>query len=151
MDIDNHKYSQLVKSASKNTKTYKTLPAAFIVGGLICAIGEALRLFFLSMNLDTITASAWVSVILILATAILTGVGLFDNIAKVAGAGSFVPITGFANSIVSPALEFKTEGFILGMAAKMFVIAGPVIVYGTTASIVFGIIYYLIKLWGVMS
>ena len=146
MQISNEEYQDLTKQASPNTKSYKTIPSAFAIGGLICAFGETLRLIFTSMGLDKTKAGGWVSIILIFITALLTGLGWFHKIAKVAGAGSFVPITGFANSVVSPALEFKTEGMVLGLGAKMFVIAGPVIVYGTLASIVYGIIYYILQL-----
>ncbi len=144
MKLSNQEYGELTKSASAGTKPYKTLPAAFLIGGLICALGEAMRQGFLSMGLDTLTAGSWVSIILVFVTAVLTGLGWFHKIAKVAGAGTFVPITGFANAVVSPALEFQTEGMVLGLGAKMFVIAGPVIVYGTVASVVYGLLYYLI-------
>lgn len=150
MKISNEEYSKMVDEVSKPSKVYKTFPLAFLVGGIICTIGEILRLTFIHFNLDKISANNWVSVTLIFLTALLTGLGLFEKIAKFGGAGCFVPITGFANSVVSPALEFKTEGFVLGLAAKMFVIAGPVIVYGTLASVVYGIIYFVLKLMGVM-
>lgn len=147
MKIAKEEYSEMVKQASPNTKSYKNLPLAFLFGGLICAFGEVLRQWFVAGGLGRTEAGSWVSIILIIITALLTGIGWFDDIAKVAGAGTFVPITGFANSVVSPALEFKTEGMVLGLGAKMFVIAGPVIVYGTVASVVYGLIDYLIKIF----
>ncbi len=147
LKISTKEYDALVKQASPNSKSYKNLPMAFLIGGLICTIGELLRQWFTAVGMDKTEAGAWVSVILVLVTAILTGIGWFDKIAKVAGAGTFVPITGFANSVVSPAIEFKTEGMVLGLGAKMFVIAGPVIVYGTIASVIFGVIYYIIQLF----
>ena len=121
---------------------------SFLFGGLICSFGEALRFLFLNFSLNEKDASACVSFVLIMITAILTGLGLFHKIAKIAGAGTFVPITGFANSVISSALEFKTEGFILGVGAKIFVIAGPVIVYGTLASVICGLVFYFIGLLG---
>lgn len=146
MQISKKEYSELTKQVSPNTKAYKTIPCAFAIGGLICALGEAMRLTFTHFGLDKIQTGAWVSTILIFLTALLTGLGWFHKIAKVAGAGTFVPITGFANSVVSPAIEFKTEGMVLGLGAKMFIIAGPVIVYGTLASVIYGCIYYIFQL-----
>ena len=141
-------YGQLVKKMSPNSPIYKTFPLAFLIGGTICCVGEAFRLWFVSINMSKEESGIWVSVILIFITAILTGLGIFHKIAKFGGAGTFVPITGFANSVVSPALEFQTEGFILGVSSKMFIIAGPVIVYGTIASMVSGIVSYIINCCG---
>ena len=109
-------------------------------------MGEIIKKFFIFIGADKDSAAAFVSVSLILLSALLTSLGVYDKIAKHAGAGTAVPITGFANAVVSPAIEFKAEGFILGMAAKMFVIAGPVIVYGTVASVIYGLIYWVSKL-----
>ena len=120
---------------------------AFLIGGLICAIGEVI-FQLVQGNLKEKTARLTVSVVLIGVTVILTGLQVFDNIAKHAGAGTLVPITGFANSVVAPAIEFKAEGFVLGLGAKMFIIAGPVLVYGITASAVYGLILYLFSLIG---
>ena len=142
MSISNQQYDQMVKTSSPPSKSTRNIPIAFLVGGIICAIGQVVLKIFENYNFDKVSASAWVSIILILASAILTGFGLYEKIANYAGAGTLVPITGFANSVVSPALESKTEGYVLGVGAKVFTIAGPVILYGTAASIVYGLIYY---------
>ncbi len=142
MSISNQQYDQMVKTASPPSKSTRNIPIAFLVGGIICAIGQAVLKIFENYNFDKVSAGAWVSIILILASAILTGFGLYEKIANYAGAGTLVPITGFANSVVSPALESKTEGYVLGVGAKVFTIAGPVILYGTVASIVYGLVYY---------
>ncbi len=126
---------------------YKTIPMAFAVGGLICCIGEAFLNMYTYFGLDETAAGSWTSITLIFLSALFTGLKLYDRIAQHAGAGTLVPITGFANSVVSPALDFKSEGYVLGLGAKMFVIAGPVIVYGISASIVYGIIYYCTTLF----
>ena len=121
----------------------KDLINAFLFGGAISCLGQALRTLYLMTSMTITEAKTLVSVTLIAITAILTILGVFDNIAKVAGAGTFVPITGFANSVVSPALEFKAEGHILGTGAKMFNLAGPVIVYGCGAASLYGLIYWI--------
>jgi stage V sporulation protein AC len=139
-------YDQMVKKASPNTKSYKTIPYAFLIGGLICVIGQLLLELFLYLDLSKSIATTFVSISLIFLSALLTGLNVYDNIARYGGAGTLVPITGFANAVVSPALEFKSEGYVLGLGAKMFVIAGPVIVYGTLASVLYGIIVYIFKL-----
>ena len=141
-------YLKYVEETTKRADVKKTFLFSFLFGGLICSFGEALRFLFLNFSLNEKDASACVSFVLIMITAILTGLGLFHKIAKIAGAGTFVPITGFANSVISSALEFKTEGFILGVGAKIFVIAGPVIVYGTLASVICGLVFYFIGLLG---
>lgn len=148
MKPSNKEYDNLVKKASPPSKSYITIPMAFLIGGFICVIGQALGDLYKLGGLDQKSAMRLVSVTLIFISALLTGLKLYDNIAKVAGAGTLVPITGFANAMVSPALEFKTEGYILGLGAKLFTIAGPVIVYGVSASVIYGIIYYFIGLWG---
>ena len=116
---------------------------AFLIGGAICTLGEIFLNIFTKFGCAKESAGAWASIILILLSAILTGFGLYEKIAKHAGAGTLVPITGFANAVVSSALESKSEGFILGVGAKIFTIAGPVILYGTTASVIYGLVYYL--------
>ena len=119
---------------------------AFVFGGGICCFGEVLKYFYTRLGLNTDEVKLAVCATLIIITAILTGSGIFDKIAKHAGAGTAVPITGFANSVVSPAVEFKAEGFVLGVGAKLFTIAGPVIVYGVSASVVYGLIYWITSL-----
>lgn len=147
MNISNQEYGELAKRHSPPSAMYKTIPLAFAIGGGICVIGEALLNMFQYLGLDPDEAGMWTSMLLIFMSAILTGLKLYDRIAQHAGAGTLVPITGFANSVVSPALDFKSEGFVLGLGAKMFVIAGPVIVYGISASVVYGIIYYITTLF----
>ena len=143
---DNERYKQLVHSTTKKSPIVKDCIKAFLFGGGICCFGQALKTLYGMTSLNEKEIRLAVSVTLIVITAILTGSGVFDKIAKHAGAGTAVPITGFANAVVSPAIEFKAEGFILGMAAKMFVIAGPVIVYGTVASVIYGVIYWITTL-----
>ena len=133
----------MYKEASKGTKWWVTIPKAFLFGGLICVIGQSLMDMYLYLGLSKDNASMSVSITLIFLSALLTGLGWYDRIAKHAGAGTLVPITGFANSVAAPALEFKTEGYILGLGAKIFIISGPVILYGTLASVLYGLIYYL--------
>ena len=135
----------MAKKASPPSPSWKNIPLAFLIGGAICVGGQLLLTLYKSLGLDKDQASLGVSVSLIACSALLTGLGLFDKIAKYAGAGTLVPITGFANSVVSPALEFKSEGMILGLGAKLFVISGPVILYGVTASWLYGIIYCFLK------
>ena len=120
---------------------------AFLVGGIICVIGQFFINYYTKLGLDQDAAGTAASMTLVVISATLTGLSLYDNIAKFAGAGTLVPITGFANSIAAPAVEFKTEGFILGVGAKMFTIAGPVIVYGLSASVIYGIVYWIITLF----
>ena len=119
---------------------------AFWIGGLICTIGQVFLNFYINIGLDKDMAGTAASMTLVALSALLTGLSLYDNIARHAGAGTLVPITGFANSVAAPAVEFKTEGFILGVGAKMFTIAGPVIVYGVSASVVYGLIYWIIQM-----
>lgn len=140
-------YSQLVKETSQNSKSYLNIPKAFLIGGLICTLGQLLLNLYMYLGADKETAFTLVSVTLVFLSALFTGLDIYDNIAKHGGAGTLVPITGFANAVAAPAIEFKTEGFILGLGAKMFIIAGPVIVYGTLASVLYGIILYIFKLY----
>ena len=136
-------YGKLVEETSPNSPIGKDCLLAFVVGGAICTIGQFFTNYYAKLGLDKDAAGTAASMTLVLISAILTGLSLYDDIAKYAGAGTLVPITGFANSIAAPAVEFKTEGFILGVGAKMFTIAGPVIVYGLAASVVYGFIYWL--------
>ena len=141
---DPRHYSWLTDQLSPNSKMGSELFRAFWVGGLICAIGQGISdigVHFL--NMAARDASTLASITLIFLTAILTGIGVFDKIGKYAGAGSFVPITGFANAMVAPALEFRREGLVTGVGAKLFTIAGPVLVYGIGASVLYGVIYAL--------
>ena len=144
---DKNKYSQMVKKASPPSPKIKDFIWAFTVGGFICTIGQLLLEWFTSMDLPEKVVKMLVPSALIFLAALLTGLGLFDKIAKHAGAGTLVPITGFSNAVVSPAIEFKNEGYILGVGAKMFTIAGPVIVYGVSASVVYGLIYWITTLF----
>lgn len=144
MDLSNQEYDALVRVKAQPSPLWKDLAWAFCVGGGICAVGQGLLEWYQSLGLEREQAGTAVSVTLILAAALLTGLGLFDKIAKRAGAGTLVPITGFANAMVSPALEFKSEGLITGTAAKLFVVAGPVLVFGISASVVYGLILLLL-------
>ena len=133
-------YNEYVNKKSPNSPILKDCFNAFWVGGLICVIGQFIMDFFMYKGLDNTSASTVTSISLILITAILSGLNLFNRIGKFAGAGSLVPITGFANSIVSPAMEYKSEGYIMGVGGKMFTVAGPVLVYGISTSVIIGII-----------
>lgn len=147
MNISNQEYGELTKKRSPNSKMYKTLPKAFLIGGTICTLGEGLLNLYGYLGLDEEKAGMLTSMTLVFLSALLTGLEIYDRIAQHGGAGTLVPITGFANAVVSPAIDFKSEGYVLGLGAKMFVIAGPVIVYGITASVLYGIIYYLVGLF----
>lgn len=145
MDMSNKKYNEMVKKASPKSPIIIDCIKAFLIGGTICCFGQVLYGLYnyLGMNYDE--TRSMVSVTLIVITAILTGIGVFDRIAKHAGAGTIVPITGFANSVVSPALEYKSEGFIMGTGANIFKISGPVILYGTAAAMIYGLVYFIIE------
>ena len=136
-------YSKLVKEMSPHSPLGKDCLFAFLIGGVICTLGQALLNGYQALGLDSEQSATAVSMTLVALSALLTGLSLYDNIAKYAGAGTLVPITGFANAVSSAAIEFKTEGFILGVGAKMFTIAGPVIVYGVSASVIYGLIYWI--------
>ena len=139
----NDNYLKLVNAISPKTKELRSLLRAFAVGGFICCIGQAVRYGFeYGLGLKGDELASFVSLVMIFMGAFLTGLGVYDRIGKFAGGGSIVPITGFANSVVSPAMEFKTEGYIYGVAAKMFVIAGPIIVFGVASSVLVGLVYY---------
>ncbi len=136
-------YGKLIKNMAPKSPLGKDCLNAFWIGGLICCIGQLIMNGYAALGLDKTDSGTATSMTLVALSAFLTGLSLYDNIAKHAGAGTLVPITGFANSIAAPAVEFKTEGFILGVGAKMFTIAGPVIVYGVSASVVYGLIYWI--------
>ncbi len=144
---ENKKYQQKVDQYSPKSPVFKNVISAFLIGGLICTIGQGILMLIKMADVGAEQATAWTPIIMVFLGALLTGIGWYDNIAKYAGAGTLVPITGFANAIVSPALEYKTEGYITGVAAKMFIIAGPVIVYGIVSSTILGLIRYLIGVW----
>ena len=146
MEVSKKEYGKMVKESAPPSPIVKNCIWAFSVGGAICAFGQLLLHWFESMPIKLDDAKTLVSVTLIFITAVLTGLGIFDKIAKHAGAGTVVPITGFANAVVSPAIEYKAEGFVLGVGAKMFTIAGPVIVYGVVSSVIYGIIYWITTL-----
>ena len=139
-------YGKLVKDLSPKSPIWKDCLNAFWIGGLICAIGQAIMNGYLALGLSKDDAGTAMSMTLVALSALLTGLSLYDDIAKHAGAGTLVPITGFANAIAAPAVEFKTEGFVLGVGAKIFTIAGPVILYGTAASVVYGMIYWILTM-----
>ena len=139
-------YGKLVQEMSPNSPIWKDCINAFWIGGLICTLGQVLVNWYGSLGLSKTDAGTAGSMTLVALSALLTGLSLYDNIAKHAGAGTLVPITGFANAVAAPAVEFKTEGFVLGVGAKMFTIAGPVIVYGVSASVVYGFIYWIWKM-----
>lgn len=143
MKMTNDEYKDYTDSHAPRSKAGLNMLRAFLVGGAICLVGQALTDIFMALGVDKETACAGCSISLVFLGALLTGLGIYDDMAKFAGAGTLVPITGFANSVVAPALEFKTEGFVLGTAAKMFIISGPVIVYGISASVVYGLLYIL--------
>ena len=140
MNMSKKEYNRYVARLAQKSPLGKDLLRSFLVGGLICVIGQLILNGFTALDLSEQDAAAVTSVSLVFLSAVLTGLSVYDDIAKFAGAGTLVPITGFANAVVSPAIEFKAEGFVTGMAAKMFIIAGPVIVYGTVASVLYGLI-----------
>ena len=140
-------YGELVKEMSPKSPMGRDCFNAFWIGGLICTLGQVFLNLYTNFGLDKTDAGTAASMTLVALSALLTGLSLYDNIAKHAGAGTLVPITGFANAIAAPAVEFKTEGFVLGVGAKMFTIAGPVIVYGVSASVVYGLIYWITTLF----
>ena len=139
-------YDALVKELAPKSPIWKDCLKAFVIGGLICTLGQGIMNGYQALGLEQEQAGTFMSMTLIALSALLTGLSLYDDLAKHAGAGTLVPITGFANSIAAPAVEYKTEGFILGVGAKMFTIAGPVIVYGTAASVVYGLVYWITTL-----
>ena len=146
--MDSNTKKELIKKHSPGSTLFKNSALAFIFGGIICVIGEILFTLYMELTGDKEKTSALVTVTLIFAAALLTALGLFDRIAKHAGAGTLVPVTGFSNAVVSEAMDSKSEGFILGVGAKIYTVAGPVILYGITSGVIYGIIYYF---WGVVK
>lgn len=144
MEMTNEEYKEYAEKHAPRSPVGKNCLSAFLVGGLICCVGQFINQLYTMAGLDTQSAATADSITMVFLGVLLTALGLYDDIAKRAGAGTLVPITGFANSVTAPALEFKTEGFITGTAAKMFIIAGPVIVYGVSASVIYGLILCLI-------
>ena len=142
--MNDKQYARLEKDKSPKSPIEKDSLFAFASGGLICTLGQFLLNRYTGLSLEKQDAAAWVSITLVGLSALLTGLSVYDDIAKYAGAGTLVPITGFSNAVAASAVEFQTEGFILGVGAKMFTIAGPVIVYGLSASVVYGIIYWIV-------
>lgn len=145
MNITPELYSEMSRQASPKSRSIVNVPVAFCTGGAICAIGQIITAILKNYGLDKLSAGTWTSIILVGLSALLTGFGLYERLAKHAGAGTLVPITGFSNAISSSAIEAKSEGFILGVGAKIFTIAGPVILYGCSASVVYGLIYYFFQ------
>ena len=140
MNMSPKEYNRYVARLAKKSPLGKDLLNSFLIGGLICVIGQLILNGYTALGLSEQDAAAATSVSLVFLSAVLTALSVYDDLAKIAGAGTLVPITGFANAVVSPAIEFKAEGFVTGMAAKIFIIAGPVIVYGTVASVLYGVI-----------
>lgn len=140
------KYEILAKETKPKPKYLKNIFFAFVVGGVICTIGQVILNLLIYYGVPESEAKEWLPIIMIFIGALLTGFGVYDRIANFGGAGTVVPITGFSNAVVSPAIEFKKEGFVFGVAAKMFTIAGPVLVYGIGTSVLIGLIYYFLQL-----
>ncbi len=145
MDMSPQEYQAYIKERAPKSPIWKDTALAFLIGGAICVLGQLILDGYRSLGLDKADAGTATSVTLIFLAALTTGLNLYNSLARFAGAGTLVPITGFANSVVSPAIEFKKEGMVFGMAAKMFIVAGPVIVYGTLTSMAVGLIYYLVR------
>lgn len=147
--MNKEEYGEYVMERQKKSPVFKNCIRAFFIGGAICSLGQALLELYQILGLEKSDAYGVVSITLIFISVILTGIGVFDTIARVAGAGTLVPITGFANSVASPAIDTKSEGLILGVGAKIFSISGPVILFGTLSGSIYGVIYYIIQLiWG---
>lgn len=145
MEPDKRKYAALLARKSPPSPLLRDCVMAFLFGGGICTVGEGVRMFWLSRGMDTNDTAAATAITMVFFGALLTCLHLYDKLAKHAGAGTIVPITGFANAIVSPAIEYKSEGLVLGLGAKLFVIAGPVLVYGITASVIYGLVLFFLK------
>lgn len=145
MDMTPQEYQEYIKGKAPKSPLAKNTALAFVTGGVICVLGQLIMDGFRSLGLDKTDAGTATSITLVFLAALATGMNVYNSLARFAGAGTLVPITGFANSVVSPAIDFKAEGIVTGMASKMFVIAGPVIVFGTLASVVYGIVLMLLK------
>lgn len=145
MEVNKEKYEEYVKEVTPVHSVFKNVLTAFVTGGIICTLGQLLTALFLQRGLEKDAASAWTLLCLIFLSVVLTGLNLFQKIVKFGGAGALVPITGFANSVAAPAIEYKAEGQVFGVGCKIFTIAGPVILYGLLSSWVLGIIYYLFQ------
>ena len=146
MDLSPQEYQQYVKQRARKSPLVKDVALAFVVGGLICVLGQLIQNGWAAAGLNQEDAGTATSCSLVALSALLTGLNLYNKLARFGGAGTLVPITGFANAVVSPAIDFKSEGFVTGMAAKMFTVAGPVIVFGTVASVLYGVILKLFRL-----
>lgn len=147
MNMNNEQYKKYASAHARPSPILKNCCFAFIIGGTICLLGELLTMLYLSLSfIPSSQASTLTSITLILISVLLTGFGVYDKIARVAGAGTLVPITGFANAVSSPAIDARAEGFVLGVGAKIFTVAGPVILYGTVAGTLYGIIYWIISM-----
>ena len=145
MDMTPKEYQAYVKAKAPSSPIVRDCLRAFLVGGLICALGQAIQNGWLAAGLTKDDAGAATACTLVLLSAILTGLNVYNNIGRFGGAGSLIPITGFANAVVSPAIDFKAEGIVTGMAAKMFTVAGPVIVFGSLASVIYGVVLMLLR------
>ncbi|MCR4890472.1 MAG: SpoVA/SpoVAEb family sporulation membrane protein [Ruminococcus sp.] len=144
MHITPQMYGEMSRQASPKSNSAVNTAFAFVSGGAVCAVGQIIREFFMTAGFSDDNSAMWTSIILIFASAVLTGTGLYQKLAKHAGAGTLVPITGFSNAISSSAIEAQSEGYILGVGTKIFTIAGPVILYGSAASVIYGILYYIV-------
>lgn len=145
MKTSKAQYGQMVSETSIKSPIVKDCMMAFLFGGGLCTIAELFRQWILYLNIDTPTAGTLTSVLMVFIGVFLTGIGVYDSLAKIGGAGTLIPITGFANSVAAPIMEFKTEGYILGIGVKFFAIAGPVISWGTIGSVIYGILYFIYK------
>lgn len=145
--MTNKEYQRYVDKMTPNSPLSKDMLLAFLFGGIICTIAQVIFNWYSALELEKTVTSMLTSSTMVFIGAFLTGLGVYDNLAKHAGAGTIVPITGFANAVASPAIEFKAEGMVLGLAVKMFTVAGPVIVYGITSGVVAGIIYYIMSIF----
>ena len=146
-ETEKQQYADYVKEVTPTHSLWMNMVRAFLVGGAICAIGQGILNYVQSLGLDEKSAGTWTSIVLVLMSIILTGFNLYPSIAKFGGAGALVPITGFANSVAAPAIEFQKEGQVFGIGCKIFTIAGPVILYGVSASVVYGLIYWITTLF----